>query len=712
MNLGIDIGSTKTVIFSTKDQGTLIEDEFGGREIPTVLELTKPVRSFGKSVSGDQLSNLQARRRFFFQNLEIEENQENLFMFFNYLHRTITLKDDYKNACLAIPETFNEKERQILKEIVLKSDLKVDAFLTHLTSVAACAALGNLQIDQTFMIIDCGYSKTSAGLFNFVDHKLNPLKRWAIPIGAKDFDEAIFSILIKNFNLPDSSITREKIYKEISKIKRGLNDLPAVNTKIFTESYDICNMSISRDEYLQVLAPVLSQLAEFFDLVRKESEFNGYVEVVGSNSNNAYIQQLLKDVSFNKTLSSAEAAAHGACLAHGVNSREMKFKVNEILCSEFTVKIENEDVKPVKVFSEHFYSIKEAVKIKYMKKGSFEVGVYENGEKVGLIKINKKTTESPEKIAIKVKISPFMTFEVESVEGGTEMTYVYEPLGLTQERVDQIKAIDESYRNLEVEIKLMAQKRHFLENLLDSIDSMISKVFPGLITPEDQKKIDEIRDEFFESCPVTTTAAQEDELKNKIFDSLSFILNKIAVIEKSVKEDCVKILNEFDTKISKELTFNTAALRTLNQHIYSLRGFLLSFSLNIENLTRFDPQAFDRLKNQIEKTIKIAKEEQIKEQEKVEKGESKKDSCCNNHNSCHEEECCKDSKCSSANSGCNDQCCKNEKCSSKDSCCGNQPEDKCCGDECNCPEDEIDCCNDSECCKDKDCCGSNKQDKC
>ena len=102
MNLGIDIGATKTVIYSTKDQGTLIEDEFGAREIATVLELTKPVRSFGKSASGDQLANLKARRRFFLQNLLVEENQENLFMFLNYLHRTVLLKGDYQNACLAI----------------------------------------------------------------------------------------------------------------------------------------------------------------------------------------------------------------------------------------------------------------------------------------------------------------------------------------------------------------------------------------------------------------------------------------------------------------------------------------------------------------------------------------------------------------------------------------------------------------------------------
>lgn len=673
MNLGIDIGSTKTVIFSTKDQGTLIEDEFGAREIPTVLELTKPVRSFGKSASGDQLSNLKARRRFFLENILEDENQDNLFMFLNYLHRTILLRGDYKNACLAIPETFDEKQRQILKSIVLNSDIKVDAFLTHLTSVAAGAALGNLQISETFMIIDCGYSKTSAGLFKFVDDKLTPIKRWAISIGAKAFDDAIFSILIKNYNLPDSSITREKIYKDISKTKRGLNDLQSVNTKILTESYEICNMTVNRDEYLQNLKPALEQLTEFFNTVKKESEFDGYVEVVGSNSNNAYIQNILKEISYNKTLNSSEAAAHGACLAHGVNSREMKFKVNEILGSEFTVKVENEDVKPTVVFSDKFYSTKEIVKIKYMKKGSFNVEVFENGVKVGIIKVSKKETDSPEKIVIRVKISSFLTFEVESVEGGTDMTYVYEPNTLTQERIAQIKENDEGYRKLEVEIQTIAQKRNVLENLLDSVDTTISKVFPGLITPEDQNKIDEIRDSFFESSPVTTTIEQEDELKSSILKKLTFIIEKIKVIEGTIRDEGEKILSEFDNKISKELTFHSAALKTLNHHIYNLRGFLLSFSLNIENISRFDPQAFEKLKSQIHNAIPIARSEQAKEEAKS-KEKAKEASCsekCCNHSE-------KESKCSENHECCSNDCQHENKNDSHHECCG---ENDCCNHE-------------------------------
>ena len=298
MNLGIDIGSTKTVIYSTKDHGTIVEDEFGKREIATVLERTKPVRSFGKSVSGDHPNNLKERRRFFLTNIKEKECQEDLFMFLNYLERTIQLKGEYRDACLAIPEAFTENEKQIVKSLVESSSLKVTSFLTHMTSVAACAALRNYGISEDFMIIDCGYSKTTVGTFKFVENKPTPLKRWTIAIGGKDFYETINRILIEKYNLPDSVITREKIYKEINTVKRGLNDLPSVNLKILTEDYQICQMTVDRESYLNEFKESLEKLSAFFETVKAESNFTGYIEVVGNNSHNAYVQNILKQAAF------------------------------------------------------------------------------------------------------------------------------------------------------------------------------------------------------------------------------------------------------------------------------------------------------------------------------------------------------------------------------------------------------------------------------
>lgn len=636
MNLGIDIGSIKTVIYSTRDSGKIIEDEFGNKEIRTVIERTSPVRTFGNAVSGDSVSSLAQRKRHFLSNILVPENQENLLMFLNYLDRTIRLKNEYKDICLAIPEYFDEKQRRILKSILDISDLGVSCFMTHLTSIAACAALRNLQIAQDFMIIDCGYSKTSAGLFKFVDNRLTPVRRWWIRRGAADFDEAVFSILIKNYNLPNNEISREKIFKEVNTIKKGLNTLEKVSTRILSEEYQLVSMEISRSEYLGALGSTLDELRAFFSTVKEESKFGGYVEVVGNNSNNAHVQEILSALSYNTTLDTSESASLGACLALAVNSRKMQFRVDEILGSDIFVKIEDEDVNPTLVFSRDSPVTFENVKIKYNRKSNFNIEVFENEKRIGVIKITKKETEVPETVVVSARITPFMTFEVSSVaiksdngqssasENSQGLSFEFESFGLGEKVLGEIKEVDQKFSKTESEKKSVEIMRNRLENFLDSFDSSIKRVFPSLITAEDSKKIDEIRDSFFESQPVTSSVKEEEDLKNSIVVSLGFINDKLKAIEDSVRTEGSEMLKKFDSEISKYLTFSTSALRSLHNSIYCLRGYLSTLKIDIDNVQSFDRSVFERLKSDVQENIEKAMAEEEKERKKKEEEDKKK----------------------------------------------------------------------------------------
>ena len=71
------------------------------------------------------------------------------------------------------------------------------------------------------------------------------------------------------------------------------------------------------------------------------------------------------------------------------------------------------------------------------------------------------------------------------------------------------------------------------------------------MTSEDKKKIDEIRDNFSDSPPVTKTVQEEEELKIKIMNELSFVGEKIKFIADSVVAEAKNILAEFDEKISR-----------------------------------------------------------------------------------------------------------------------------------------------------------------
>lgn len=637
MNIGIDIGSTKTVVYCTLDNGKIVEDEFGKKEISTVLELSSPKRTFGNNVIGDSTDNIRLRKRFFVNNLTSPECQDDLFMFLCYLERTIQRFSDYKSACLAIPEDFTEEHKGILRSIVLASGIKATAFLTHLTSIAACAALRDLKIAENFMIIDCGYSRTSVGLFSFLENCLTPKKRWTIPRGAKDFDEAVISILTKNYNLPDSKVIRERIYKVIDTVKRGLNTLEKVNLKIFSESYDIINMEITRTEYLEKLQPVLKELKDFFAEVKKEANFNGYIEAVGNNSNNVYIQEILSCLNYKTTLNTSESAALGSCLALAVNTRAMQFKVEEILGSNVYVRLEGEKTKPSLLFDGNTPISSKPTKVKYSRKGGFSVevltGTPESLKRIGLIKIEKQETAEAEKVVLSMQISSFLTIEVLSVEvadSSSPVSFFYEKFGLSEERIKQIKDSENSFSEIEQQKNKIEEMRNYLENLLDSFSGSIQKSLPGLLKSEEIAKIDSIIDGFFEAQPTTSTVEEEKKVKEEILKSLSFVNEKLKAVENELIKEARSVLEEFDEETKKFLTFDTAASKKLQTSVYNLRGLLSSLNIGIETIMTYDSkfftETFKNIKDNVKKETELAKAEEMRKREEREKARLEKES--------------------------------------------------------------------------------------
>lgn len=650
MNLGIDIGSVKTIIHSTRDNGKIVEDEFGKKEIQTVIERTVPIRSFGNAVTSDAVANIQVRRRGFMANILNQESQENLLMFLNFIDRTIRRNSDYRDSCLTIPEFFDEEHKRILKAIVEASDLNVTTFITHTTAIAASAALRNLQIASEFMIIDCGHSKTSVGIFSFADNKLTPLRRWHIRRGAKDFDEAVFSTLIKKYDLPDSLVTREKIFKEINTIKRGLNTLEKVDLRILSEKYVLVDMQITREEYLSLLQPILGELKDFFANVKRDSKFNGYIEVVGNNSNNAYIREILGDLAYSTTLNTSESASLGACLALAVNSRKMQFKVDEILGRDIHIKIVGGNVQPSLVVAANTPLTFENVKIKYNRKSSFDLEVLENGKRIGLIKITKPETNTSETVVISVRITSFLTFEVVSVEipnkkdeSSEEISFVYNTFEMDKTPLEKMKETDKELTAADQTKKMIEKMRNNLENMLDSFDNTINKMFPNLITSDEAKEIEKVRDAFFDSQPVTKTLEEEEKVKNSVMESLKFVNEKLKTIEDSIRESGKEILKKFDTETVNKIGSGASSNKVHNT-VHRLRGFLQSLKIDIEKLHLFDGSIFEKLKNDIEKESEMAiAEEEKKRKEKASKEEKTDEDADDNCNSHH---------CDCGNNGC------------------------------------------------------------
>lgn len=682
MHIAIDIGARKTVIFSTIDGGSVVFDEFGNREFGTVLALVTPVRTFGKAVAGDSPEQLQMRRRGFFQNITDEDAQCSLFMYFEYLARIIKL--NYDEVVLTIPEYFGAEERSIVRSIAAASSLRVGGFLTHLTSVAASAVLKNREYPERFVIVDFGYHKCSIGLFEHKEQRLTPLRQAVLRRGAADFDEAIFDILVNKYRdqgLSESLAVRERLLGIVCKLKRGLNELESVHASVFGDKFETVKVELKKDEFLARVRPILDEIRGFIDGFFKDTGFVGKVEVVGNNFNSVFIKEIMEPYAHSTMLSPTDSAALGACLAFGVNARNIQYRIDEIAGHGISARVQGQGSDAAKG-SKHTVSlfkenavINTVVNVKYHRREAFVVEVLEGDRVVGLVHINKEATPGPETVKIAVKMNDFglvsvtrVTAQADDEEEPRPVDFTYENLfELSKEMVEKLREAESKFAVIEDEFIRTSELRHLTESYIDKFISMVDKSFPALLASEDRDRIDDITDRFFSTSGGSYEG--EQRLREKLFEDLRF------VEEKLLKEEAV-IRTEADELAAKAEPYKG---RAEFMRVFGLLAMLKrNLKLTLGEFMNYDGGLLERLRQEFEMAVAMAK---IADEEKIKKESESKDAAADAcGDSCCADECSK--KCPD---GCSKKCSNEHSKKCPDGCskkCPDEHSKKCTKDNC------------------------------
>lgn len=614
MFVAIDFGSKKTVIYSTDRNGSNVEDEGGKREIQTVLEKTK-IRSFGNSLDAATKDNIDLRSRSFLNDILAKSNQEDLLMFLNYLHQVIMKKGDYISGCLVIPEYYTEEMKQILKSIVEISDLRITSFVTHITAAAAAAVVRHHENDQELMIIDCGHHKTAVGAFSYKESELHPGKRYVIKKGARDFDEIIFNVIIKKYNFKDSKLLRERMASVVHKIKMGLNDLDTVTIKYLDENYDNFMLEVTKQEYLEGAQELLKEFETFFRDV-EIPEATTTIEVIGNNSNNVFIQELLKRIEYKTTLNSSETAAYGAVMMIGLNSKKMKYKFPEAYGRDVYMKVKGSTSAPKRIFKPEDHTMGNIARVGYKRDCDFDVEIISEDKVIGLIKITKSEKKN-EDVFVNVKINNFLLVEIVNIECESGVSFVFEDLSLDEKARKEIKEKDAYFRTTENNEKEKALMRNRLESFLDTVDTVLQKKFPNLLTSEMLNSIEEFRDNFFDRNPLTNSVEDELKLKKEVFDALGFI--DIALAEKAnkIKEENSTFIAEMK---KHSFQYKTRSCSSFELSISKLQSFNDNFNLTLEKAYEYNPDELSFLTNHISNLLANILNEQKEEKSKEEEG--------------------------------------------------------------------------------------------
>ncbi|KAF9760903.1 Heat shock like protein SSE1 [Nosema granulosis] len=609
--IGIDLGAYKTVIASSRDNGKIITDEQGKRSIRTVMELTKPIRKFGNSITGEHELTIDLRHRGFVDGLTKTENAKSLFMWLKYIDRTIKkYTTGNPTICFAIPSYFGEVERRVLLALAEASNMKIRGFFNDISAVGMFACIRREKTQKKFMIIDFGHHKTEVGVFEFNDSTFKPVYINSTEVGAEKFDEKLVDFIIHKYNLENKKIVREKIERSLEKVKTVLNASPTASTQAYITETPL-NVQITQEEFSIIVKDEVEKIAQFIDSVLEETKFEGVVEVTGGNSSSFLIKGILdKKVKYQSTLDLTESCAIGSSLGFACSVIKSKFTINDILGRDIYIRHQGETEKKSLVFkSSDLLNTSKAVT--YNKKGSFNLEVLEGEKVVASLEIVKEETEEPEQVKIFVELTRFGTVEVKTIEANSTVSHKYKVCGVSEEQIKEIEDAENTYRFMEESIEKIGTMRNDLETMAMNLADILSSKFDNLFSSEEIDKIRNIGFELFD-IQQSTTIEEEEKVKQEVLSKFDFVSNKLNAHWDSVKTELLK----YKEQIQK---FNTENPKVFTPTFYKLQGLLYKIedkvkteAVDLYNIASYEYKFLEQFGSDLKTFIARSKKE-IKE---------------------------------------------------------------------------------------------------
>lgn len=624
-HIGIDLGTYSTFVCSSKEKGTMLEDEMNRRAIRTVVDLLQP-RLFGNCIRADNRRSIQVRQRKF-PMLESEEDYRHMFMFLGYLKRMANLR----HVSFAVPHWYTDTHKRKIADLASLLDIEVESIVHDVSATSLCFVKQG-SIPKSFIILDFGYSKTTAGHYTFKNNVLKAEKIAGIMVGARNFDERLISHFLRKNNLEDNMYWREVLMSKIDYLKTILNTTDSVRVHV---DEDVV-LEVSKEEYEKIVGEELARIKAFVDeqlseCSESESE-KPVVEVVGGNSN-SYLIKMLLPKNVGRSLNPTESTAVGCSLVSLVKRSKVAFRD---LSSTYSVKLKGSTVKPSVLFSAQEVP-SDSVKVTYKKKDDFAVEVFENETLIGEIGVKIKAEEPvPVTIAFSINRRGVLEARADAKDDGAADGEKALPrgevsvriAGFSSEELEAIRKCEDEFRVKEVEMERIKTKRSALETLLMSLDQNLRKF--GDEFSEYKDLINVTADELMCYRP-SKTFSEEEGIYAEFLDRLRPITDKLSVLEARIRsdvDDMKKKAREVSTKYSK---LYTPGLYQLRGELFMIEKWEDAFRLNIESIVDYDPESVETFKKRVSGLLERADAEaaeKLKEEEAEKAKRAEADAKC------------------------------------------------------------------------------------
>ncbi|EJW02320.1 hypothetical protein EDEG_00297 [Edhazardia aedis USNM 41457] len=685
-HIGLDIGTFKSVVGTSTNNGNVLLDEFGKREIKTVIELSKPIRKFGNFVGNPLMTQILNRKRYFTDlshtscgnkqdssNINnndsndnnthnassqilndclctdgVQSNEAYLYHFINYLKKRATPGN--VNFTLTVPYFYTLKERQKLFDLCTINGL-YPTIITDITAAATLFAVRNeIPNDGHFCIIDYGHSKTTIGLFQKinpskekkdkkdgkgVNMRVFPIQVSGIRKGAVDFDNKLLDFVFKKYGIQKSKLNIERLLPHIEKAKKMLNSMEETrfNLEIIDECYSI---TITREEFHELVREDIQSIQSLVDSFIEKNNVKCDIEVIGGNSFNIFIQDFSKK--FNTRMNFSDTCGVGASLAGAIYrfGSRIGYEVRDLFTQKITAKTyftegERENSKNYDVLESCLFD-DSVINLSYKMGKDYFVELCE-GEKT-ILRAKVTNPKSDHKIGFKLSEKGILDVCADPRYTKIEVLSATDYVPITEQ--------EKMYKQLEEEVETIGNMRNELESCLLNLplkDLHLSEEEIGIL--------ENIKNEMMYEN-VAQTVKEETEKRNEILAKIDFITSKIQNIFKDKREKLIRALNNAESECKKfDKTFLRASfklkgfivkcnddLKAINPTIFAAAD-VIKFSVDdkiqlCNNLlndvkVEFDNvQEAEKIKKEKELKEKLEKEKQEKELKQKEKHEKEK----------------------------------------------------------------------------------------
>ena len=311
--IGIDFGTTNTVI-SYYDNGTKIFNDSIYKLIPTKIHFGENIACgnyipLTNSEKNDKiLSNFKTKIgsnfETIFNNEKIDEFNI-LFIFFNHIKNILDIK--FKkgiiyNTVLTVPSNFNDNQRKILFNVLIKTNFNILRIINEPTAAAFSYGLNNTINDEQIMVFDIGGGTLDISVLEIDDSFFETIESVGInDIGGNNFTNMIYEDAIRmfkeNFSNKEIIISKNKLlqlWHNCNKVKEKFIWVDSCEITI-NDFYKNVNLKyqINKQKFKTISKSLLDRISRKLTPFKNNNNIKK-VLLVGGSSKLEIIQELIE----------------------------------------------------------------------------------------------------------------------------------------------------------------------------------------------------------------------------------------------------------------------------------------------------------------------------------------------------------------------------------------------------------------------------------